>query len=165
MRTIHHPESRTVPEQPTAVVRATLRHGELGDWFGPAFDEVAHYLHRHGVASCGFPFARHHLRGDGTFEVEAGLPVPDPIDGDARVRPSCLPGGHVVAVWHIGPYGQAGTAYQALNDWLTAEHGVRTGDPWEVYHGPPPRDPRSWRTEVIQPFALIRSEVDAGRSS
>lgn len=164
MRAIHRPESRTVPEQPTAVVRATLRYGELGDWVVPAFDQIAHYLHRHGVASCGFPFARYHLRRDGSFEVEAGLPVPAPIIGDARVRPSTLPAGHVVAVWHIGPNEQLGTAYQALTDWLSTEHGVRTGDPWEVYHGPARRDPQSWRTEVIQPFALARADANAGGS-
>jgi effector-binding domain-containing protein len=163
MRTIHQPESRTMPEQPTAVVRATLRHGELGDWFGTAFDQVADYLHRHGVASCGFPFARCHIRPDGSFELEAGLPVPAPIAGNVQVRPSSLPAGHVVAVWHIGPYVQLGTAYQALDDWLKAEHGLRTGDPWEIYHDPPRRDPQSWRTEVIQPFALAPAEVDAGR--
>ncbi|TCN29635.1 effector-binding domain-containing protein [Kribbella orskensis] len=151
------PESRTMPEQPTAVLRATRHHGELGDWTGKAFDQVADYLHRHGVAPCGFPFARYHLRTDGSFEVEAGLPIPTPIAGDTHVQPSRLPAGHVVAVWHIGLYDQLGDAYEALDDWLRAHYGIRTGDPWEVYHGPQRNDPQPWRTEVIQPFALRRA--------
>lgn len=159
MRT-DHPESRTVPEQPTAVLRATLRRDQVAGWSRPAIDAVAEYLRLHGIAPCGFPFARYHLRPDGVFEVEAGLPIAVRIAGDTHIRPSSLPGGHVVVAWHIGPYEQLAAAYAAIDTWLRAEHGSRTGDAWEVYHDLPNRDPRHWRTEVMQPFSL--ELVDAG---
>ena len=152
-------QSRTVCEQPTAVVRATLRRDELARWFGGAFDQVADHLRRHGVAPRGFPFARYHLRPDGRFEVEAGFPVGSRIAGDDQVRPSRLPGRHVVVAWHVGPYVELGEAYQAVDEWLKAQHGIRAGDSWEVYHDPPIGNPRYWRTEVIQPYELARVEA------
>ncbi|GAB2642982.1 GyrI-like domain-containing protein [Kribbella swartbergensis] len=152
MRT-DHPESRTVHEQPTAVLRATLHRDEVRAWFRTAFDVVAEYLRRHRIPPCGFPFARYHVRSDGLFEVEAGFPVAVRISGDHQIVPSSLPGGHVVVAWHVGTYEQLGDAYRALDDWLKAERGAPAGDAWEVYHDPPNRT-QCWRTEVIQPFRL-----------
>lgn len=148
-------DSRTVCEQPTAVVRGIVHRKDLGRWFGGAFDQVAAYLLHHGIAPQGFPFARYHVCPDGTFDVEAGFPVGNGIDGDGKVMPSSLPGGRVVVAWHIGPYDELGEAYQSVDEWLKAAHGVRTGDSWEVYHDPPTGDPHFWRTEVIQPFDLV----------
>ena len=158
-----HPESRTVHEQPTAVLRATLNRDEVHSWFGTAFDAVADYLRRHGIAPCGFPFARYHIRTDGAYEVEAGFPVAVRIAGDNRIRPSVLPGGHVVVAWHVGPYEQLGDAYASLGDWLRAEGASRAGDAWEVYHDAPHRS-RTWRTEVIQPFTLTPANSTPSRA-
>jgi effector-binding domain-containing protein len=157
-------ESRTVCEQPTAVLRATLHRDELGGWFGAAFDQVADYLRRNGVAPRGFPFARYHIRPDCAFEVEAGFPVATPIAGDSTVEPSSLPGGHVVVAWHVGPYEQLADAYEAVDAWLKEERGIRTGDAWEIYHDPPSRDPSKWRTEVVQPFVLTTADADVGET-
>lgn len=148
-------QCRTVPEQPTAVLRATLRHNEVHAWFRTAFDVVADYLRRHDIAACGFPFARYHLRSDGAFEVEAGFPVPVRIEGNSQIRPSCLPACHVVVAWHRGGY-ELGDAYKAVDDWLKEHHGTRVGDSWEVYHGPDRGG--TDRTEVIQPFTVRRTD-------
>ena len=158
-------ESRTVQEQPTAVLRAMLAPDEVSSWMLPAFDAVADYLRRHGIAPCGFAYARYHLQADGHFEVEAGFPVAVRIEGDNHVRPSSLPGGHVVVAWHIGPYEELGDAYRAVDDWLRIERGTRSGDAWEVYHDLP-QHLKNMRIEVVQPFALkaVRNrEVRVGR--
>lgn len=149
-------ETRTVTTQHAAVMKATLRTDELGGWISSAFDRVAEYLGRHRLTPNGMPFARHVL-ADHTFEVEVGYPVAASIEGDGTVQPSSLPGGSVVVAWHIGPYDQLGETYQAVDEWLKAEGGTRTGDAWEIYHDPPVGDPRFWRTEVVQPFALVNA--------
>ncbi|WP_165550209.1 GyrI-like domain-containing protein [Kribbella speibonae] len=155
-----HTEFRTIREQPAAVLRATLRRDEIRDRFDVAFSCVAGYLHRHGVAACGFPFSRDHLCPDGTYRVEAGFPVRSEIEGDGEVLPSSLPGGQVVVARHVGSYEDVADAYQAVDDWLKAEHAVRSGDAWEVYHGAG-GDRAGYRTEVVQPFELV--PVGAGR--
>jgi effector-binding domain-containing protein len=146
-------EFRTVREQPTAVLRATLGRRDVVGWFDAAFSTVADYLYRHGIAACGFPFARDHLLPDGSYLLEAGFPVPAEIEGDGEVRPSSLPGGPVVVARHIGSYADVADAYQAIDDWLKAEQAVRTGDAWEVYRGAG-GDRAGYTTEVVQPFRL-----------
>jgi len=153
-------EPRTISPQHTAVMKATLHSEELGSWIPPAFDRVANYLDKNGVVPSGMPLARYHVLPDHMFDVEVGFPVEARVAGDERVRPSSLPGGRVVVAWHIGPYDQLGETYQAVDEWLKAEGGVRTGDAWEIYHDPPTGDPRFWRTEIVQPFALAAAEAD-----
>jgi effector-binding domain-containing protein len=141
-------------------MKATLHTDQLGAWIPSACDRVAAYLDQHGVDPRGRPLARYHVLHDHTFEVEVGFPVEASVEGDGRVQPSSLPGGRVVVAWHIGPYDQLGETYQAVDEWLKAEGGVRTGDAWEIYHDPPTGDPRFWRTEVVQPFTLTTAGAD-----
>jgi effector-binding domain-containing protein len=157
-----HTEWRTVPEQQTAVLRATLRHNEVHAWFRTTFDIVAEYLRRHDIAACGFPFARYHLRLDGAFEVEAGFPVAVRVTGNSLIRPSSLPAGPVIVAWHVGGYEQLGDAYKAVDDWLKDHHGTRAGDSWEIYHGSDYR--RHDRTEVVQPFTVQQTGQSLSRA-
>lgn len=148
------PQSRSAVEQPTAVRRATLGPTDLLPWFAKAYGEVAGYLSAHGITPKGFPFARYHVRADGRFEVEAGFPLTGPIAGDASVVPSSLPAGLQAVVWHTGPYDQVGKAHALLTEWVEAQGGRPSGDPWEIYHDPPTGDPSAWRTEVVHPYVL-----------
>ena len=157
-------EWRTLPEQPTAVMHARLYHNEVHAWFRTVFDVVAEYLRRNDIVPSGFPFARYHLRLDDAFDVEAGFPVAVRIEGTNLIRPSRLPAGRVIVAWHIGGYEQLGDAYKAVDDWLKEHHGTRTGDSWEVYHGPNHRADND-STEVIQPFALQPDYAGAGAPS
>ncbi len=153
------PELRETTEQPTAVRRATVHRDELTTWLARAFGEVAAHLQAHGIAPKGYPFAVFHALPGHRFEVEAGFPIAARIAGNASVRPSTLPRGHAVVAWHIGSYDTIGTTYQAIDEWLRAEGGYRTGDAWEIYHDPPGRDRTHWRTELVQPVAF--AEVNA----
>lgn len=147
-------ETRTVEEQPTAVMFATLPVDELGPWLATAYGTVARYLSRYGVGPVGMPYARYHRVGEATFEVEAGFAATTPVAGEGDVEPSTLPGGHAAAVWHVGPYDEMEPAYEALAAWV-ADHGaVPDGDAWEVYHSDASDvpDPAQWRTEIVQPY-------------
>ncbi|MGW1347358.1 GyrI-like domain-containing protein [Kribbella sp. NPDC002412] len=147
-------ESRSVPAQHTAVMKAILDREQLGSWIPAAFDRVVAYLRATGVAPKGMPIARYHLLPDHKFDVEVGFPVDTRIAGDDHVEPSSLPAGRVVVAWHIGPYERLGETYEAVDEWLKTEGGIRVGDAWEVYHDPPTGDSRFWGTEVVQPFTL-----------
>lgn len=148
------PELRDTTEQPTAVRRAEVDRSELATWLAQAFGDVAAHLHAHGIPPKGYPFARYHALPGHRFEVEAGFPIAIRIAGNASVRPSTLPGGHALVAWHVGSYDAIGTTYQAIDEWLRAEGGYRTGDAWEIYHDPPGHDRIQWRTEVVQPVAF-----------
>lgn len=157
---VDHAQSRVIIEQPTAVRRATLAPEELPAWFAETYSAVATYLQAQGTSPDGNPFARYHMRPDGRFDVEAGFPVATAITGDATIRPSMLPGGAVVTLWHVGPYDQVGQTYATIAAWIRSVDALPAGDPWEIYHDPPDTDPAQLRTEVVQPYTYPRNRRD-----
>ncbi len=148
-------ETRTLPEQDTAVEFATLSVPEIGPWLQKALGEVATYLERKGAGPAGMPFARYQRRSDGRFEVEAGFPASTPTSGEGDVEPSDLPAGPVAVIVHVGPYDATEPTYAALLDWIQQQGLEPSGDAWEVYLSDPKvdPDPASWRTEIVQPLA------------
>lgn len=147
-------EARSLDEQDTAVEYATLAVGEIGQWLGKAFHEVASYLGRKGAGPAGMPFARYHRVSDDRFDVEAGFPATTPTSGEGDVEPSELPEGLAAVTVHVGPYGAMETAYEALAAWVRAQGGDPVGDAWEVYLNEPDSDsdPATWRTEIVMPY-------------
>jgi effector-binding domain-containing protein len=146
-------ESRTLTEQPTAVVRASLPADQIGGWLPGVYQEVMTYLAGAGVAPAGPPFARYDFH-DHTVDVEAGFPVSSPVPGYQRVTPSSLPGGPAAVTVHYGRYEDLTAAYSALAGWLK-EHGRDADGPhWEVYYTDPQAepDPTRWRTDLIVPY-------------
>ena len=146
-------EVRTVEEQPTAVVRARVDEAGIGTWFAGAYATVTTHLRQAGVATVGLPFARCAKDATG-FDVEAGLPVEQPIEGDDEVLPLTLPGGPAAVTWHQGAYATAEPAYEAIAEWLDREGREAAGPPWEIYHGDASTGPdaTTWKTEIVQPL-------------
>ncbi len=149
-------EMRTLSELDTAVEYATVSFAEIGPWMQKALGEVAHYLERKGAGPAGMPFARHHMRSDGRVDVEAGFPASTPTSGEGEVEPSDLPAGVAAVTVHVGPYDTIAPAYAALRAWIRERGHEPLGDAWEVYLTDPDAepDPSTWRTEVIQPYAV-----------
>ena len=132
-----------LPEQPVAVVHGRIEVSEVAGFLGAAFAEVFRVVGAQGLAPAGPPFGRFHPM-NGTFDVEAGVPVTRAITPAGRVAPGVLLGGPVATVVHRGDYGAIGPAYQALSRWVD-EHGYETvGRPWESYlDGPGVPEPRT----------------------
>ncbi len=149
----HKIESRVLAEQPTVVIRGSVRTSEIGAWIQQAYGELFAYLGSIGVAPAGPPFARYTFRDDG-FGLEAGVPVGKVVARKGRVEPSSLPGGSVAATLHVGPYDTIGPAYDELVHWVRAEKHKPTGPHWERYLNSPAEepDPSRWQTEVLLPY-------------
>ena len=146
--------SQALQEQPTAVGRATVDVAGISGWLGLTYGAVFSYLGSHGMTPAGPPFARFHFVDEGRCEAEAGVPVPEPIEGKGDVIPSVLPGGLAAATLHVGPYEAMEPAYKALTSWVDEQGGETTGDAWEVYFTDPQEepDPAKWKTEVVLPY-------------
>ena len=147
-------EERTLDEQCTAVLYATVTPSEIPPFLATAFPATAAYLASHGVGPIGRPYARYHANPDGSFEAEAGFVASTPVPGEGDVEPSDLPGGRAAVTTHVGPYDTIGEAHAALDAWVREHDGETAGDPWEVYATDPDDDPdpAHWRTVVVQPF-------------
>lgn len=146
-------EVRELEEQATAVIRSRVGEDEIGSWFAASYGALAIHLQTIGVGTVGLPFARCAEDADG-FDVEAGLPVAEPIRAEGEIEPASLPRGTAATTWHRGAYATAEPAYAAISDWLRRNGCERAGAPWEVYHSDSDTDldEFTWMTEVIQPF-------------
>ncbi|RJL33375.1 GyrI-like domain-containing protein [Bailinhaonella thermotolerans] len=61
------------------------------------------WLGERGIAPAGPLFYRYHeIADDGTMRVEAGVPVPAPVEGDGEVAPGVLPAGPYATAGHRG---------------------------------------------------------------
>lgn len=149
-------EDRVLVEQPTLVMRGKVAVQEMPDFLGKAYGAVETRAAEAGAGFAGPAFARYRALDERfeEFEVEAGFPLVEPIEGDGHVFASNLPGGRAAATWHVGPYDELGSAYEAVMKWITERNRNPIGDPWETYHSDPmvEPDPQQWRTEVIQPY-------------
>lgn len=145
-----HRETRFA--QPTVATRATLAVTEMREWFPKAFAATYGQAVSQDATVTGPPYARYHMVGEGRFEVEAGFPVSEPITPVGDVYPGTLPGGTCAVTSHIGPYDGLSGAYRALEDWISAQGGTVSADPWEVYYSDPEEEPETLRTDVYMPF-------------
>jgi effector-binding domain-containing protein len=71
-----------------------------------AFPELFAWLGEHGVVPAGPPFIRYYEvdHAGEPLDVEVGVPVEGPVEGDARVRDDALPAGSYLTFLHVGPY-------------------------------------------------------------
>jgi effector-binding domain-containing protein len=151
-------ETKALEARHTATIRFRTPPGPaMGAKLGEVLPEILKHLENVGVEITGPPFSLYHGMGDGTFDVEAGMPVATPIQPSGRIQPGTLPGGNAAATWHVGPYDTLGNAFEAIEEWRRERgHSVRDTEhgPWEVYWTDPGEepDPQTWRTEVIWPL-------------
>jgi effector-binding domain-containing protein len=134
-------------------VRRGISSDELTSWAAGVFGTLATHLQRINVPTAGDPFVLYLERGE-HLEVEAGLPVVEPITTKGEVRSSSLPGGPAIATWHAGRPEDLGDAFEAIEAWLERQAAEATGPAWVVHHPDPNAGSGapSSMSEVIQPY-------------
>ncbi len=101
----------------------------------------------------GPPFARYAFE-EGEFDIEAGLPVKEPIDAEGVIEPSTLPSATVAVVRHTGSYDTLDAAFDAIDTWLSENGHEQSDAHWEVYlvSASNEADPRRWETDLVVPY-------------
>lgn len=82
------------------------------------------------------------------FEIEVGVQVAAPFEGNDEVICSSTPAGRAATTLHTGPYDRLGQAHDAIMTWAKKEGIALTGRSWEVY-GDWHEDPNQLTTEVL----------------
>jgi effector-binding domain-containing protein len=136
--------------QPTAVVRGQVPMDGISAFLGSAFAEVLQVLDEQDLAPAGPPFGRWEPRSDG-FDAEAGFPSTGVVSPAGRVQPQRRPDGLAATAVHRGDYAAVGAIYGLIEDWITENGYVMTGQPWECYLDDP--DTPEPRTQVYLPCA------------
>ncbi|TMQ92070.1 GyrI-like domain-containing protein [Actinomadura soli] len=120
--------------------------------------ELFVWLGTHGIVPAGAPFLKYNVIDmDGELEIEAGVPVPAPVEGDKEVLAGTLPAGRYATLTHTGhPDGLLGLTTELL-DWAKTRelNWDVTNNRWacrlEVYQTDPTQepDPVRWETELV----------------
>lgn len=146
-------------EQSYVAIRSHATRAELSTKLPPLIGELAGWLAARGVNPMGAPFYRYLVIDQNEeFDIEVGLPVSGPLQGDGRVVVGVIPAGCYAVTTHIGSYDslQDATAdlkkWAADNDvrWDTSEDEKRWGARLETYLTDPSEepDPQKWQTEI-----------------
>ena len=139
------------PPVPIAIVRRRAPAGQLSLVVPEACGTVWSALKALGVTGAGRHVAVYLGSVGGQVDMEIGVEVPATVGSHGELFDSLTPAGEVAAVTHFGPYGQLGSAHEAIRAWCASNHRPAAGTHWEVYgHWLP-----AWNNDASQ----IRTDV------
>jgi effector-binding domain-containing protein len=154
------PEIVTRAEQPYVAIRGRVSMAEIGA-FAVRTPEVYAWLGTHGVAPAGPPFLKYNVIDMmRQLEIDNGVPVAAPVDGDVDVIAGVVPAGRYATVTHVGHPSELMGATKALLDWAAGqgltwdmspgETGERWGGRLEIYLTDPRQEPdmSKWVTQL-----------------
>ena len=128
--------TKTVSAQPLAAVRRRAFSREIGRIWKPALDLVWEFLRRNeGLRAGGHNcFVYHHSdQNDAPMDIEFGVQVIRPFEGEGEVICTETPAGEVATTTHVGSYDKLAAAYDAIQSWRTATGLAFGGCSWEIY--------------------------------
>ena len=142
------------PQPVASIVVPGIKLDAVGAALHGTLPDVFSHLEAHGVAMVGAPFTRYHAAGDGTFDLEAGIPVGGPFPETDTIRARELPGGEAIATVHVGAYDRLPDALAALTAWREAHGRSPAGAYWEIYVDDPSTVPaQQVKTQLVEPLA------------
>jgi effector-binding domain-containing protein len=154
------PEIVTRAEQPYVAIRGQVSMAEIGA-FAVRTPEVFAWLGAHGLPPAGPPFLKYNVIDMARdLEIDNGVPVAAPVEGDAEVIAGVLPAGRYATLTHVGHPSELMAATKALLDWAAAQgltwdmsplaDGERWGSRLEIYLSDPREEPdmSKWVTQL-----------------
>ncbi len=155
-------------EQPYMGIRVKTTMQDLGTVIPQLLTELFDWSGTQEMTQVGVPFIRYHVIDmERLLDVEVGVPVADPLAGNARIRPGVLPAGRYASLVYTG-VANAIPANGALLDWGTQQglvwdrRDTPEGDAFrsrlESFLTGPAEDPdpAHWQTEVAIQLADVQ---------
>lgn len=118
------------PGSPLAVVRRQARPQELSTVIPEACGTVWNTLKERNITGAGRNIA---LYLDDTINLEVGVELVTPLEGQGGIVASTTPAGRVAIATHFGPYARLGEAHQAIRRWCVDHDYLLAGPNWEIY--------------------------------
>lgn len=141
------------PAQPVASIRTHASVQNLSQVLGQCYGAVAQYLGQIGQFPAGDPFAAYYNMDMQNLDLEIGFPVASKIPGKDAIQPGEIPGGKSVICMHIGPYDKIAAAYEAMDQWMKANHVEPSGVCYEFYlNDPQQTPPEALETRIMFPL-------------
>jgi effector-binding domain-containing protein len=147
--------------QPYVAISAQVTMQNMDDILPPLIPQVFGWLGERGIPPAGAPFWKYNVIDmERLLEVEVGVPVPAPVEGDDRVLAGVIPAGRYATVRYTGhPDGLIGVI-SSLLEWAASKGLVwdmkdtPEGERWtarlETYETDPAVEPdmAKWTTEI-----------------
>ena len=145
---------RRLKPEPMVAIRRRTAPDQIAETLRQIYAAIGAFLERKHVTDAGPPFTRYHGWDDHEVDVEGGLILKEPVEGEGDVYCGGLPGGLAVATTHVGDYDGLPRAHDAVRRWIQRNGKEPDGASWEVYRTDPAQtpDPGEWKTDV---FCLI----------
>jgi len=151
------PTIETRVDQPYAAILVKVRMEELGSVVPPLTGRVFEWLASRDIAPAGPPFWRYLVIDmAGELELETGVSVASPAEGDEQIDVGVLPGGRYATLVHTGHPDSLEAATRDLLEW--ADHqglewdndGTKWGCRLEEYLSNPAEVPdmEKWETRL-----------------
>jgi effector-binding domain-containing protein len=133
-----------------AAVRREIPASEVGSTWGPALDQVWTFLRSNpGIWTNGHNvFVYDSTRQDDVLVCDFGVEVTRTFATAGEVYATQTPEGEVAVAVHRGAYNRMNEAYQAIEEWMAANHRESAGYTWEIYGDPTP-DPADTETTIV----------------
>jgi effector-binding domain-containing protein len=150
---------RRLPERHVASARATCQRHRVRRTVAALHELVMDAVGLQGLAPAGPLFTRYHSVGS-KVELEAGIPLAQPIRAQGQVRASTLPGGPALCTVYAGKTADKHLAVRALRSFCSRAGLTQTGGYWESYliHPPDGEDFCDCEIAIYLPVARIRSD-------
>lgn len=128
---VTEPKIENRSEQPYVGIRTKASLPELPTVIPQTLDEVFAWLVQRGIAPAGAPFIRYHvINMEAQMDIELGVPVANPVQGDGRVSGGSLPAGrYATLVYTDVAKGREGNG--VLVEWAK-DNGIE----WDRWHEP-----------------------------
>jgi len=146
--------------QPYVAIRGHVTMAEIGA-LAVRTPEVFAWLGARGIAPAGPPFLKYNVIDMmRQLEIDNGVPVAAPVDGDGDVIAGAIPAGRYVTLTHVGHPSELMGATKTLLDWAAGQGlafdvspdvaGERWGSRVEYYLTDPREEPdmTKWVTEL-----------------
>lgn len=140
--------------QPALVVRRKVAMTDLGDTLADILPRVFQHIAGAGQQPAGMPFMRYFGMDmdEGVFDIAAGMPVQEPVDGAGDIEQHVLPGGRALTALHVGAYEDVGAVWSRVME-RAQELGSDTEFGWDVYtNDPGEMAPEERETRVYLPL-------------
>jgi effector-binding domain-containing protein len=149
---IDNPTIETRVDQPYAAIPVSVRMEDLGTVVPPLTGRVFEWLAVRGVTPVGPPFWRYVVVDmENEMELETGVAVTTPVEGNGEIRAGVLPAGRYATVVHTGHPDTLVTATGDLLDWAD-----RRGLEWDT-------DGRTWGCRLEEYLSDPAEVPDMGR--
>ena len=134
-----------------AAVRRAVAPGAVGAAWGPALGMVWDFIRsRPGLWTDGHNIFlyQHPTELGASILCDFGVEVVRPFATAGEVYATETPAGEAAVAVHRGPYHRMSEAYDAIKEWMAANHRESAGHSWEIYGDPTP-DPANTETTVV----------------